>query len=66
MLPTRPDTELSWSVTAAELKGKNYDLKAVNPHAKNETDTRTPEDLYRIIEDKQKEITDAITRLRAM
>lgn len=65
-LPTRPDTERSWSVSAAELKAKNYDLKAVNPHVKSETDTRTPEDLYRIVEDRQKEIADAIARLRAL
>ena len=66
LFPTRADSEHSWSVSAADLKTKNYDLKAVNPHAKNETDTRAPEELYDIIEQKQKEIADALARLRLL
>jgi len=65
LLPTRPETDKSWNVRAADLK-KNFDLKAVNPRAKNETDTRTPQDLYAIIEAKQKEIADALARLKSM
>jgi type I restriction enzyme M protein len=66
LLPTRPETDRSWNVQAADLKVKNFDLKAVNPRAKNETDTRTPEELYAIIEDKQREIMGAVARLRSM
>ncbi len=65
-LPTRADTDRSWTMPVEELKAKNYDLKAVNPHAKDETDTRSPEELYAIIEDKQREIADALARLRAL
>lgn len=65
LLPTRAESDQSWNVSAADLKAKNYDLKAVNPRAKTQTDTRTPEELYAIIEDKQREIADALARLRA-
>jgi type I restriction enzyme M protein len=65
LLPTRAETDKSWNVRAEDLRAKNYDLKAVNPRAKNNTDTRTPEDLYTIIEDKQREIADALARLKA-
>ena len=64
LLSSRPETDKSWCVRAEELKAKNYDLKAVNPHAKNETDTRTPEELYAIIEAKQREIAEALAKLR--
>ena len=34
LLPTRADSERSWTVTRAEIEARNFDLKAVNPHAK--------------------------------
>lgn len=49
LLPGREDSERSWSVTRADIEAKNYDLKAVNPNAKADTDTRTPEELLDII-----------------
>lgn len=64
LLPGRKDSDRSWSVPVADLKAKNYDLKAVNPNAKVVEDTRTPEDLLAIIEDKGREITDALAALR--
>ena len=66
LLPTRPETDFSWNVNVADIKAKNFDLKAVNPRAKTETDTRTPQELYEIIETRQREITEALARLRAM
>jgi type I restriction enzyme M protein len=55
-----------------ELKGKAqsiedaaYDLKAVNPNAKNEEDTRTPEELLTIIEAKAREAKLALDGLRS-
>jgi len=39
-------------------------LKAVNPHAKVEEDTRTPEDLLDLIEAKGREVMEALTVLR--
>jgi type I restriction enzyme M protein len=57
---------------ARELEGKAqaivdavYDLKAVNPNAKNEQDTRTPEELLDLIEAKGKEVAEALKTLRA-
>jgi type I restriction enzyme M protein len=41
-----------------------YDLKAVNPHAKKDVDTRTPEDLLDLIEAKGREVAEALATLR--
>jgi hypothetical protein len=43
---------------------KSYDLKAVNPHARNDEDLRTPEELMDLIEAKGKEVAEAIVTLR--
>jgi len=45
---------------------RNYDLKAVPPHARPVEDTRTPEELLDIIEAKGKEVAAAIAELRAL
>jgi type I restriction enzyme M protein len=41
-----------------------YDLKAVNPNAKNEEDTRTPAELIAFIEAKGKEVAEALAELK--
>ena len=41
-----------------------FDLKAVNPNKKPVVDTRTPEELLDIIEQKGKEIAEALAVLR--
>ncbi len=41
-----------------------YDLKAVNPHAKRNTDARTPEELLDLIEAKGREVAEALAALR--
>jgi len=66
LLPSRGDSENSWTVTREEIEAKNYDLKAVNPNRKEEVDTRTPDDLLDIIEQKGKEIEDALAMLRSL
>ena len=43
-----------------------YDLKAVNPNAKSDEDTRTPEELLDVIEAKGREVAEAVVELRAM
>ena len=43
-----------------------YDLKAVNPNSIIEEDTRTPEDLINIIEQKGREVTEALSALRGL
>ena len=64
LLPARADSERSWTVTRKEIEDKGFDLKAVNPNAKNEGDTRTPEELLDLIEAKGREVADAIGLLR--
>jgi type I restriction enzyme M protein len=65
LLLTRADSEHSWTVTRQEIEAKNYDLKAVNPHAKDNEDTRTPEELLDLIEAKGREVAEALALLRA-
>jgi len=65
LLPQRGDSDRSWTVTRADIETKNYDLKAVNPHAKNMEDTRTPEELLDLIEAKGKEVAEALAALRS-
>jgi type I restriction enzyme M protein len=64
-LPARSDSDRSWTVTRAEIDARNYDLKAVNPNAKSNEDTRTPSELLDIIEAKQKEIAELVAALRS-
>lgn len=64
LLPERADSEQSWTVTREEIEAKNYDLKAVNPNAKSNEDTRTPEELLDIIEAKGNEAAEALALLR--
>jgi type I restriction enzyme M protein len=49
---------------AADIENAVYDLKAVNPNKKPVVDTRTPEELLDIIEQKGKEISKALSMLR--
>jgi type I restriction enzyme M protein len=66
LLPTRADSEWSWTVSREEIEAKNYDLKAVNPNAKHDEDTRTPEELLAIIEEKGRSIAATLARLRTI
>ena len=65
LLPQRAESDRSWTTPRAQIEAKNYDLKAVNPNAKTNEDTRTPEELLDLIEAKGKEITEALTALRS-
>src|SRR5207249_1352796 len=64
LLPTRADSERSWTVSLKAIEEKNYDLKAVNPNAKSTEDTRTTEDLLDLIEAKGREVVEALAALR--
>ncbi len=66
LLPTRADSPRSWTVTRKELEERNLDLKAVNPNAKVEQDTRTPGELLDLIAAKGKEVESAVCELRAL
>ena len=64
LLPSRADSENSWTVPRSEIEARNYDLKAVNPNRKEEVDTRTTQELLDIIEQKGAEIQEELTILR--
>jgi type I restriction enzyme M protein len=64
LLPDYADSDHSWTVSREEIEARNFDLKAVNPNAVVEEDTRTVEDLLDLIEQKQQEVTEALARLR--
>ena len=64
LLPERKDSENSWTITRKEIEEKNYDIKAVNPNKIEEVDNRTPEELISIIEQKGKEIQQALNSLK--
>ena len=66
LLPAKADSDRSWTVTRDEIEAEKYDLKAVNPNAKSNEDTRTPEELLAVIEDKGKEVNQALIALRRM
>lgn len=62
-LPNREDSERSWTVTRQEIEARNYDLKAVNPHAKDESDERTAEELLELLEAKSRAVSKALAKL---
>jgi len=62
----RADGERSWTVMRAEIEARGFDFKAVNPNAKADEDTRTPEQLLDLIEEKGKEIQEALAVLRGI
>ncbi len=66
LLPARADSGHSWTVDRKEIEARGYDLKAVNPHAKKDEDTRTPEELFDVIEAKGREVSAAIAELRRL
>jgi len=66
LLPTRGESERSWTVTRAAIEAKNYDLKAVNPNRASEEHTRTAAELLDFIAAKGQEVDAAIARLRAL
>lgn len=62
----RSESPRSWSVTRAEIEAKNYDLKASNPNARVEHDTRTPSELLAVIDAKGREVEEALKVLRRL
>jgi type I restriction enzyme M protein len=65
-LPSRGDSDRSWTVTRSEIEANNYDLKAVNPHAKPDEDARTPEQLLDTIEEQGRVVAEAVGKLREL
>ncbi len=50
---------------AKTIEDAVYDLKAVNPNIQIEEDTRTPEELIQIIEEKGREVAEALALLKS-
>jgi len=64
LLPDRASSDHSWTISREEIEAKGFDLKAVNPNAKSNEDTRTPKELLDLIEAKGKEVAEAMATLR--
>ena len=64
-MPSRADSERSWSVSRAEIAEMGYDIKAVNPNRKVVVDERTPEQILDEIEAKGREAAEALAAFRA-
>ncbi len=52
-------------MTREQIEANGYDLKAVNPHRPDDTDTRTPEELLAEIEGHGRELEAALSQLRS-
>lgn len=66
LLKTRADSPRSWTIERKEIVARSYDLKAVNPHAPDTGDRRTPDELLDIIEIQGHEMAAALASLRAL
>ena len=66
LLPGRADSDHSWTIDREKIERRGYDLKAVNPNARSNEDTRTPEELLEIIEASGREVDAAIAELRRL
>jgi len=66
LLPDRADSDHSWTVPRADLEERDYDLEAVNPHAKLDEDTRTPAELIAEIEARGRDLQEALGALKAL
>ena len=66
LLPDRADSGHSWAVARSEIKARNCDLKALNPHRTAPVDTRSPGEIIATIEAKGREIDDALGSLKEL
>jgi type I restriction enzyme M protein len=66
LLPSKADSERSWTVKRQVLEDKDFDLKAVNPWTKTVPDESTLSELLTIIEGKAAVITMAVGNLKQL
>jgi len=64
LLPNRESSERSWKVSVDEIIAKNYDLKAVNPNRKDESDKRTPNELIELIEQENEKLIEILKLIK--
>jgi type I restriction enzyme M protein len=53
-------------IKAADIDAAVYDIKAVNPHAANTTDQRTPNEIIADIQEQGRIVSEALARLKGM
>jgi type I restriction enzyme M protein len=63
-LDNHADSEHSWTVSRDEIERRNFDLKAVNPNVIAQEDTRTVDDPLDLIDQKGREVAEALAKLR--
>lgn len=63
LLPARADSERSWTVTRPEIEARDFDLKAVNVHAGEFSDPRSPEELLALIKARHQVVSDSLAQL---
>jgi type I restriction enzyme M protein len=56
LLPQLEQSERSWSVTHRQIEENGYDLKAVNPNFQVYQDTRSLEELLKLMEERSREL----------
>jgi type I restriction enzyme M protein len=59
------ESERSWWVDVDQVRARNYDLKAVNPNARDTGERRAPEELFQAVEQAQAKIAAGLSELRA-
>lgn len=63
LLPRRAESPRSWCVSRVVIERRGYDLKAVNPNAKQQQDQRTPLEIVAALRDSSERIETAIAEL---
>lgn len=63
---TRADSENSWSINIADVDKTTFDLSVKNPHRKDETALRDPEEILEEMKELDKESAEMLKALRAL
>jgi len=64
LLPTRESSERSWKISVEEIVTKNYDMKAVNPNRKDDSDKRSSDELIGIIEQENEKLIEMLRKIK--
>jgi hypothetical protein len=66
LLPARADSDNSWTVLRAEIERSNFDLKAINPNRKHQSDDRTSAEILARIENLGRDADKALADLKTL
>ena len=61
---TKADSENSWSVDVSDVDQETFDLSVKNPHKKDETELRTPEEIIKEMDKLDTEIKSSILSIK--